>query len=338
VTDRLLAIEDLRDVGDLYTPAPREPAADVTFEGFAVKHAGPLRGEIETRWIVRRPGEELADVAELSISLVLDAGAPFLRMTVEGMSIGFDHRLRLLLRTGLAEAETFADAAFGPVRRQRLEVAPDDARMEMPPATAPLHRYVSLFSHAGGATVFSDGLGEYEVSPTGDVAITLVRGVGFLSKNDLPERPGHAGWPEETPWAQSVGPFEATLGFMPHGGERTPSTLDAIEAAADDVLLPLTGSTLRSALQTPEPTSGLELEGEGLAFCAAKDSEDGNWVVVRAANLTDEPREGAWNLGFPVTEACLSRLDETPAEKLEVRGRRVSFTAGPRGIVTILVR
>jgi hypothetical protein len=338
VTDRLLAIEDLRDVGDLYTPSPREPAAEVTFEGFAVKHAGPLRGEIETRWTVRRPDEHLEAMAELSVSLVLDAGAPFLRLTVEGMSMGFDHRLRLLIRTGLRRAEIFADAAFGPVRRPRLEVPPDDARMEMPPATAPLHRYVSLFSDAGGATVFSDGLGEYEVSPTGDVAITLVRGVGFLSKNDLPERPGHAGWPEETPWAQSVGPFEATLGFMPHAGERTASTVDAIERAADDVLLPLTGSTLRSALEIPEPTSGFELEGEGLAFCAAKDSEDGDWVVLRVANLTDESREGAWHLGFPVSEARLSRLDETPAGNLDVRGRRVSFTAGPRAIVTILVR
>jgi mannosylglycerate hydrolase len=174
--------------------------------------------------------------------------------------------------------------------------------------------------------------------PSGDVAITLVRGVGVLSRIDLPERPGHAGWPEETPWAQSVGPFEAALAFMPHDGGRTLATIDAVERAADDVLLPLAGSTLRSALAVAAPTAGLELEGVGLAFSAAKDSDDGEWIVLRAVNLTDESRPGAWRLGFPVSQARLSRLDETPADRLEIRDGRIEFKAGPRAVVTILVR
>jgi 2-O-(6-phospho-alpha-D-mannosyl)-D-glycerate hydrolase len=337
-TNALIAIEDLRDVGDLYTPAPRPPAADVQFEGFAVTHRGPLRGEMETRWTVRRPGADLEDVAELTVSLGLDAAAPFLRLSVEGMSVGFDHRLRLMIRTGLSDAAIYADATFGPVRRVALDVPPEDSRTEIPPPTAPLHRYVTLYSDARGATVFSDGLGEYEVTPEGDVAITLGRGIGVLSRIDLPERPGHAGWPEETPWAQGPGPFEAVLAYMPHNGPRTTATIDAIERAADDVLLPLTGSTLRSALKIPQPTSGFELEGEALAFSAVKDSDDGEWVVLRTVNLSDEPRGGAWRLGFAVMQARRSRLDETPGDPMEVRDGRVPFTAGPREIVTVLVR
>jgi mannosylglycerate hydrolase len=303
-----------------------------------VTHRGPLRGEIETRWTVSRPGADLEDVAEVTVWLGLDADAPFLRLAVEGVSLAFDHRLRLVLRTGVAGAATWADAAFGPIRRLPITVPPEDARSEIPPPTAPLHRYLSLFSDTRGATVFSDGLGEYEVTPAGDVAITLVRGVGVLSRIDLPERPGHAGWPEETPWAQSPGPFEAVLGFMPHDASRTAPTIDAIEHAADDILLPLTGSTLRSALEVPQPTTGFELEGEGLAFTTAKDSDDGDWIVLRAVNLTDEPRRGTWRFGFPVREACLSRFDETPGDRVDVRDRWVSFEAGPREIVTLLVR
>ncbi|MFN2566577.1 MAG: glycosyl hydrolase-related protein [Gemmatimonadaceae bacterium] len=337
-TRALIGIEDLRDAGDLYTPAPRPPAAEVRFDGFAVRHRGPLRGEIETRWTVRRPDEEPEDVAHLTVRLILDAGAAFLRLGVEGVSLAFDHRLRLVVRTALEDAVVYADATFGPVRRTPLEVPRDDARTEMPPPTAPLHRYVSLFSELGGATVFSDGLGECEVTRVGDVAITLVRGVGVLSRIDLPERPGHAGWPEETPWAQSPGPFEAAVAYMPHEGARTAATIDAIERAADDVLLPLTGSTLRSALDVPLPTAGFELDGEGLAFSAAKDSDDGGWLVLRCANLIDEPRTGTWHLGFPVREARRSRLDETPGDRLAVTDNGVSFAARPREIVTILVR
>jgi mannosylglycerate hydrolase len=338
VTESLLAIEDLRDIGDLYTPAPRPPAAEVYFEGFAMAHRGPLRGEIETRWTVRRSAGDVEEVAELTVFVSLDAGAPFVRLAVEGASLAFDHRLRLIVRTGVRSPEVYADATFGPVRRVPIEVPAEDGRAEIPPPTAPLHRYVSLFSDARGATVFSDGLGEYEVTPEGDVAVTLVRGVGVLSRIDLPERPGHAGWPEETPWAQSPGPFEAVVAFMPHDGTRTAATLDAIERAADDALLPLTGSTLRSALALPEPTRGLELEGEGLAFSSAKDSDDGEWVVLRAVNLTDQTQQGAWRLGFRASDARGSRLDETPGEPVEVRNDRVQFTAGPREIVTLLVR
>jgi alpha-mannosidase len=337
-TSALVAVEDLHDVGDLYTPAPRGPAAEVRFGGFAVTHRGPLRGEIEARWTVQRPGADLEDVGEMTVWLVLDAAAPFLRITVEGVTLALDHRLRLVLRTGISGAATYADATFGPVRRRPLDLPPEDSRTEIPPKTAPLHRYVSLFADRRGATVFSDGLGEYEVTPEGDIAITLVRGVGVLSRIDLPERPGHAGWPVETPWAQGPGPFDAVFGFMPHDGARTAATIEAIERAADDVLLPLTGSTLRSALRVPQPTSGLELEGEGLAFSTAKDSDDGEWVVLRCVNLVDEPRMGAWRVGFPVREARLSRLDETAGEELEIHDGRVPFAAGPRAIVTVLVR
>ena len=336
--ESLVRIEDLRDVGDLYTPAIRGPAAEVRFAGFTVTHRGPLRGEIETNWSVRRAGDELEDVADVSVRLVLDADAAFVRIVVDGMSIGFDHRLRLVIQTGVADARVYADAMFGPVQRVPIDVPPEDARGEIPPRTAPLHRYVSLFSGDRGATVFSDGLAEYEATPAGDVAVTLARSVGVLSRIDLPERPGHAGWPEETPWAQGPGPLEATLGFMPHDGARTPAVIDLIERTADDILLPLVGSTLRSALTVPAPTAGLELEGEGLAFSAAKDGDDGDWIVLRAVNLTDEARRGAWQLGIPIREARRSRLDETPGEPVDVSNGRVEFTAGPRAIVTLLVR
>ena len=65
--------------------------------------------------------------------------------------------------------------------------------------------------------LISDGLGEYEVLDDGAIAVTLVRGVGALSRNDLPERPGHAGWPVPTPAAQCLGRYRAEFALLPHG-------------------------------------------------------------------------------------------------------------------------
>jgi alpha-mannosidase len=196
---------------------------------------------------------------------------------------------------------------------------------------------VSLFNVSGGCTVFSDGLAEYEARDDGSVAITLVRAVGELSRNDLPERPGHAGWPAPTPKAQCIGPFEAAFAVMLHG-PRLGATIDAIERAADHVLCPLVGTTLRSALEVPTPVHGVELVGSGLAFSSLKESESGEWLVLRCVNLRDDEVDGSWNLPFIPREAHLARLDETIVSALAASERTIAFRAAPRAIVTVVVR
>ena len=256
---------------------------------------------------------------------------------VEGTNSARDHRLRVLLATGIERPTVYADAAFGPVERRPLAVSPEEAAREFPPPTAPLHRYVSLFAADRGVTLFSDGLAEYEALTDGRVAVTLVRAVGELSRNDLPERPGHAGWPVPTPGAQCPGAFAARLALLPHGA-RTPATIARVERAADDFLLPLRGTTLRSALAHPPPSLGAELAGEGLAFGALKEGERGGAVVARCVNLTDGVVEGRWRFGFPVLAARLARLDETPLGPAAITDAGdVTFAAGPRAVVTLLI-
>jgi hypothetical protein len=334
----LILLEDEADGGDLYTPSLRPNGSRDDLLAVKRLHRGPLRGELRLDWRMRAPGHgRLQTVAELSTHIVLDADAPFVRVDVTGTNMAADHRLRIGFATGVRGASVWADAAFGPVQRVPIDVPAEEARTEKPPATQPLHRYVSLFDRSRGVTVFSDGLAEYEARQDGTVFVTLVRAVGELSKNDLPERPGHAGWPVAAPRAQSLGAFRASFAIMPHGS-RTTATIDAIERAADDVLNPLVGTTLRSALRVPEPVAGVELEGPGLAFTALKESDDGQWTVTRCVNLLDEPSTGSWHFGFSVAEARRARLDETPLDAIDVVDNRVRFAAGPRGIVTILVR
>src|SRR6476646_6404722 len=121
---------------------------------------------------------------------------------------------------------------------------------------APLARYVTLASQHQGATIYSDGLGEYEALGDGTVAITLFRAVGELSRNDLPERPGHAGWPAPTPEAQEQGPFGGRFALLLHG-PRSEDTVAEIERTADDVLHPLVGRTVRTATELALVTHGV---------------------------------------------------------------------------------
>lgn len=347
----ILALETVGDCGDCYTHSPvGERRLWDRPEAVRLLADGPLRAAVALDFALRLPvrrdrvgGVSRSVICPVTIELSVDAGSDVLRLRVRGRNRAGDHRLRLLIRTDVANGQLWADAAFGPVLREPLEVPPEDSRAEQPPPTAPLHRYVSRYTTDRGATIFSDGLAEYEAAPDGSVAVTLVRAVGQLSRADLPERPGHAGWPAATPGAQSRGRFGGVFGLMLHGS-RDDDAIDLVERTADDVLLPLRGETLRSSLSSPGQAGGATLEGPGLAMSAIKPAEDPEWrMVLRCVNLLDLPVEGSWTLGIPVTEARLARLDETPGEPLDVvctepdRGE-LRFTAGARAVVTVLVR
>lgn len=331
--------------GDLYTrsaiPGSRSSG---TLVRSRVTAKGPLRAELTSEWGLSVPERRLTSAAgeprrapavrQTARTVVqLEAGASFARVVVNGEQRATDVRIRIGFRTGITSPRVFADAAFGSVERRPIESA---AGNEAVPPTAPLHRYVSLFNESAGATIYSDGLAEYEAVDDGTVWVTLVRAVGELSRHDLPERPGHAGYPVPTPLAQSLGPFEARFGFAFHG-PRTDSTIHLIERLADDVLLPLRGDPWRTAINPVAECAGPALVGPGLAFSAMKESEDGEWAVLRCVNLLDEAVEGGWQLPA-AREVVRSRLDETPLDALPVQGGGVRFTAAPREVVTILVR
>jgi alpha-mannosidase len=326
----LFSFEIVGDRGDTYTHAGVPgSAARARLLRARVALRGPLRAAIDSTWRV-------APSIELRARAALDAGTSFVRLRVDGENRAKDHRLRIILNTGLRPRRVFADAAFAMIERKPLEVPARDRVAETPPRTAPLHRFVSLLDGMRGCTVVSDGLAEYEVLDDGAVAITLVRAVAELSRATLAERPGHAGWPAPTPAAQCPGPFAGEFAIAWHAGD-SPATRAAIIALVDDALLPLAGDTQRDLRTLPAPTTGVTLEGNGLAFSSLKESEDGANVVARCVNLTGKVVHGAWVLPQVVAMAQEARLDETPIAALPLDGTRIPIVVPPHGIHSVLI-
>lgn len=340
----VLRLEDRADRGDLYTPSIGQPLGTPRMTKQRISHRGPLVGELVQHWVFETPGEKRgAPSADCELAWRVVADSPLVELTVRGSNRAPSHRLRIGFATRIprARASVFADAAFGPIERKPLLVPEEDRRLETPPETAPLHRYVSIFSRNEGVTIHSDGLAEYEVDEEGVVWVTLVRAVGDLSRNDLPERPGHAGWPEDTPAAQCLGQFEARFAIHAHGPTSI-AMAETIRRESDRFLVPLRGFTLRGASTSVPATGGIELSGSGLAASAIKEAEDGRSVVLRCVNLSDREQKGAWTISAPLASASLARLDETELAAIPVAvadGRSVvSFDAGPRAVVTVLIR
>jgi alpha-mannosidase len=230
-----------------------------------------------------------------------------------------DHRLRLLFPTG-AEVDRF-DAAT------TLDAA---VRTTEPVSGAGwVHPVPSTFCHqgwisAGRLTVSAPGLPEAEVTPDGVVALTLVRSVGWLSRYDLQTRPVPAGPAVEAPGAQTLGAVEASVSLLARSApaDTARRTRDA-EAG------------LWGVLGGPEPRLEpgrplLRLEGDGVVLSALKPADDGEGLVTRVLNPTDQTARARIHLGFAVGAVEGVRLDELPDD-------RVELAATDGGLVTVEV-
>ena len=324
-----LALESVSDLGDSYTPSLRGLPERLMCVKMRIAHRGPLRAAVRLSW------ESAARDVRVHTTLILDAAADVLRCDVRGRNQRRNHRLRLSWRTGFQDGitDTVADAAFGPVARE-IAVAPMTATETVIP-TMPMHRWVTQSRHGHAVTVFSDGLAEVESAPD-TLSLTLLRAIGELSRADLPERPGHAGWPSPTPDAQCLGRFNARVGIMLH--DTGTGTATIVSRAADSFLLPLCGETRRDldAVHTSPLIAGPELHGVGLEASAVTLAQRSDGIILRALNLGATAVQGHWLLphdGPWLATRC--RLDETPIAATTRHAARVDFIAGPREIVTL---
>jgi mannosylglycerate hydrolase len=339
VTDRasgrswrgLHLFDNQADRGDEYTFCPLDGETPWTSggcrAGVHVVEAGPLRAELEVRLSLALPASLAADrrrrVGRVTCPVVtrvrLEAGIDRVELSTRLVNRASDHRLRVRFpdRTG-NPARIRAQSAFAVVERPARPVWNGDW-VETPHLT---HHTAGLVC-AGELCVMTRGLPEYEAIPRRgggvDLALTLVRAVGWLSRGDLPPRPVHAGPAIRVPDAQGLGErrLEYALGLRGGAGdaELVRTTEDYRFAAAD--------GPGRIALD-----GALDVAGERFACTAIKRAEDGDGLIVRLHNPGPEP--GWVRVGGEV-ERC--RLDETV-------GRRVDgpVALGPYEIVTLRVR
>jgi Glycosyl hydrolases family 38 N-terminal domain/Alpha mannosidase middle domain len=333
----LLSLRVQHDEGDSYTPALRGPEETLRCTRARLVMAGPLRATIRLWWRtasgIRREGTQ--GRIEAVTDVCIDAMSPVVVCHVRGRSWRTNHRLQLVWHTDVQQADVWADAAFGPLRRRAI-VAPAHAT-ETVPSTMPMHRWVMQVNPMFGATMVADGLAEAEPQDH-RLALTLVRGIGDVSKATLPERPGHAGWPAPIPDAQCVGPFRARSALYLHG-PLSDDTLARVRDVCDEVLLPLVGESWRD-LNRSGSWGGPEVVGEAYELSACTISAHvPDAVLIRVVNNTARaawgtvrlPHAGPWDV-----TRC--RLDETPLNAAQRCDGAYTFEGRPGEVITLRVR
>jgi mannosylglycerate hydrolase len=338
----LLVLESGGDAGDTYTYCP--PARDrisrsrgpVAIQALA---RGPLVTSLEAKWRMRagRRGRGPGTVG-LRLIVSLHAGSPIVRCTLEIDNQAAHHRLRARFSTGLSHGSAVAGAQFGSVERALNQIDRRKYPRETPVTTAPAQRFVAAALKSRGLAVLAPGFLEYELDRRGDLAVTLLRSVGALSRDNLPTRRGHAGWPVPTPAAQCLGVERLQLAIAPI----TRARLDdgtTLPELWEDAFLPVQGIWLRQATRLSVEPIDVTLEGDGLVFSGLKPAEQGGGMVLRCYNATGEPAAGAWHFGAPVASAHRARADERQLHEIRLGegGRFVPFHAAPHEIITIMV-
>ncbi|WP_117212234.1 glycoside hydrolase family 38 C-terminal domain-containing protein [Allorhizocola rhizosphaerae] len=282
-------IVDQEDLGDLYNCAPG-PAKPLTGEvSIDVVESGPLVQALTVRGAV-------------DMRVELRAGEPFVRLEVSYTNRQPDHRLRLHVPLARPAPVSHAEGQFAVVQRG---LTSEGGHGEMPLPTFPAYSFVD----AGGAAVLLDQVTEYELAD-GELALTLLRATGFISRAEHPLRAEPAGPVIATPQAQLIdAQIRTRLAILPHAGSWAEA---GVARWAEVFRCPLVSERGLAAGGTLSAAAGVSVAGDGVVLTSLR-RRDADWLELRVVAMTDEPTTA--RLGG-VTAARRADLLGRPGEPL----------------------
>jgi alpha-mannosidase len=278
------------------------------------------------------------------VRIGLDANSPRVDVEILFENRAEDHRLRVIFPSGVDSDSVSSHGHFDVLDRSLIKPMGVDW-VQPPPDTFPQGDVSWVTDERHGIAVMNQGLPELGCSRRGDgtleLEVTLLRSVGWLSRDDFPTRRNqNAGPTIATPEAQCLGPHRYRLAVLPF--TRSPFDRDLPVTIPGTVL----GATRR--WRTPLPCVqgvGGRAVGMGPFFVASwpvevtavKRHEERDTLVVRVWNPRPDEVEvellcfwaaiqGAWHVN----------LLEERGEAIEDASRHaVTFPLKGRTIATI---
>lgn len=301
----ILTFQDGSDDGDEYDYSPladdfvitSEHATADTLVKIYPHHAeliSHLRLAVPKNLASRR--QKICDgTLDLTLTMTLSQQEKILPITVAVDNQVRDHRLRLLLPNDLPITHSIADNQFGNIKRpvvdDAMAVWQQEQWDERPDAIYPMLSYVTV-DHPESLAMLTNSVREYELigQNFGTIAITLLRGVGVLGKENLLRRPGRpSGIKLETPDSQLIGKHRFSLALTKNS--------DTIGVDAKQFLtppicynkMPHDAMKLNPVpFRTPYQYSMLSLADPSVILSALKKAEDQDGYILRAFQTTHD--------------------------------------------------
>jgi alpha-mannosidase len=264
--------------------------------------------------------------------LSLDADSPRLDVDLQLINTATDHRLRLHQPLPFAVSESAADTAFHVTRRPVIAPHRDPGAPELELPTYPMRSFVDVSDGNAGLAIIADGLHEYEVlpGPPQVLALTVLRAVGWLSRDDLATRTGHAGPGVATPGAQVPGTHRVRYSLYFHAGDWEAG---GVWRAAEAALLPfLPGRGPRIASAPPV----IELVPDCIQMTACIPRPDG--YDLRLLNASDRSHDALVHLQPRPADVVVITLAGDVRQHLRLESDLVGLSMRAWEIATLRIR
>ena len=335
------------DVGDEYNYSPPQNDTINTAQVDSIKvFRDGVMPSLEIKYKMQIPAEATADRKSRSGKLVhmpilsrvsLVPGTERITFQTEIENNAKDHRLRVHFPAPFVVDEAHHDGHFEVVCRSLDLPEVDETWAEWPYPQAPQLAFTDVTNGELGLMLANRGLPEVEVINTNEqgyseIALTLLRSVGWLSRDDMRERQGHAGPAYETPGGQVLGKWVYDYALIPHAGGwqqayrqgyAFQTSLRAFEADVHAGVLKRAGSFIAHS-----PAE--------FVISAIKETEDGKGILVRGYNITAKTLNVTLKPMRKIKRAVLLNLAEEPLEELGIdAGGNVQFAASGHQICTV---
>ncbi len=285
----------------------------------------------------RRRGEQWVDLP-ITTRVTLTAGVRRVDFETVVENTAQDHRLRVHFPAPLTVEQAWVEGPWDVVAQA---VSPPVAQVvgpltEQPVPTRPQRGWVCLSDGRLGVTVANRGLPEVEVAQAEshpEMILTLLRCVGWLSRDDFPCRVGHAGPALAVPEAQCPGRYAFRYALILHSGDWRMAFAEA-EAFQTDLRalsVPAHPGSLPSVLPF------VRIDPPALRLSALKPPEEGEGLILRLWNIEDRPVEGTVRFWRPFARALRVNLAEEGEEVLATESDTLRLTVGGRQVVTVRV-
>ncbi|MFX1548982.1 MAG: alpha-mannosidase [Promethearchaeota archaeon] len=340
IYDNMCNFEDVGDWGDSYDfSGPKSNQTDIRFttEDAAVFERsihidGSTQKTFKLRLNLKLPHsltddrynreEWLVDnKITLYISLYKDIKRIDFKIELENNSR--DHRIRVLFPTKIKADRVHADGHFYVVPRM-VDLPEGDNWEQKPLPTNHQKDFICINSQNGTFAVLNKGLPEYEAIKCEDdsitFAITLLRCIGWLARDDFQSRYVPAGPAFKTPEAQCLGNHTFELSIITSNKQSWidskihrrgkefnnpfkpvfPAMVESPIRASDKVVLRPFGvvsifyKSKKELLESylPPTLSFLEIDNENIVLSCLKKAEVGEYLIIRLYNITSSPQNG----------------------------------------------
>lgn len=348
-------LEDEADAGDAwdFSPPWRKNKTYRSSEFSArcrLIEDGPLRATLLVETVMRVPRrldgqkrsrELLPQRFSMRISLL--SGARRVMVALEMDNSAQDHRLRLKCRTGIRSRTIKSQGHFAIIERPLAYQAAGKDWAQPPPRTFPFREWLAVDDGRRGLAVAVSGLYEYEARSTAggvDLYVTLLRGIGQMSRAKLRTRAAPAGPQLPTPEAQCLGSQRFEYALVPYDcaapGNRAPF-LPEVNAFLYPPLVHWQNA--QTALR-PEEFNGqlFDLAPENLLISCFKRAQDGDGFILRFWENEGRAALARLTIAKRFTKVFLCNLNEEVLKHLPRDGESIKLPVKPYKIITLKLK